>query len=101
MTKSVIEKSIHIDMPDRSVWAVPVRNVANHRASYYAKRDGVTQAESLANETLPLFEEDNDEVMDWLENNMDWVDVKDDAVLVKSGKVHFQEGLVNGDKEIV
>lgn len=101
MTKSVIEKSIHIDMPDRSVWAVPVRNVANHRASYYAKRDGITQAESLDNDTLPLFEECNDEITDWLENNMDWDDVKDDAVMVKAGTVDFQEGLTNGDKELV
>ena len=92
-------------MPDNSQWDIPVDIIAKNRAEYYAKQDDVPFKESLEEDTLPLFEADEYEIVDWAGNNMDWKDVKDFAfeVLVYKGlkEVDFQDGWVNGAHEII
>lgn len=90
-------------MPDGSVWAVPVRAVAAHRARYYAAEDGVPYEEAFA-ETVDLFLSSDDyyDVHDWAANNMDWDDVASRAQCVEDpGSVDYQEGWTNGDWEVV
>lgn len=45
--------------------------------------------------------EDYCEIIDWASNNMNWNDVKDHAVKVSVKEVDFQEGWVNGEKEVI
>ncbi|EOZ5069331.1 hypothetical protein ACQRVR_004823 [Enterobacter cloacae] len=96
----VIDKELHVTMPDSSVWAVPVQLIATHRAEHYAKEFGGDLYRSLAEDTLPLFRSDDFEIEDWAANNMNWSDVQHAAKCIYPGDVDFQEGWVNGDKEV-
>lgn len=101
---SVMEKWMSVEMPDGSKWAVPVSVIANNRADYYAKNDEDFKGDferSLNEDTLPLFE-DEYEIHDWAANNMNWEDVSDQAIeLDVEDEVDYQEGWVNGEKEII
>lgn len=97
---TVIGKELHITMPDGSVWVVPVQLIATNRAEYYAREFGGDFNRSLAEDTLPLFRSDDFEIEDWAANNMNWSDVQHAAKCVSPGDVDFQEGWVNGDKEV-
>ena len=96
-----MSKYLCITMPDESVWAVPVEIIARNRATYYAREFGGDVEKSLAKDTLPLFNDEPFEVEDWAANNMDWSDVVEHARLIKEGDTDYQEGWVNGDKEVV
>jgi len=102
---SIENKFLKVSMPDGSKWKVPVRVIAENRAKYYlGKKEYSTLEESLKEDTLPLFEEDEFEVEDWASNNMDWEDVEKYAIQIKSNQMSnedFQEGWVNGVKEII
>lgn len=99
---AVIDKELHINMPDGSIWAVPVQLIATNRAVYYAKEFGGDISRSLAEDTLPLFRADDFEIEDWAINNMNWSDVQHAARCVSAaGDVDYQEGWVNGDKSVV
>jgi len=104
MTK-IDEKILRVTMPDGSKWDVPVRKIAEHRARYYMKDPELGTFEKSYNEdTIPLFESDDYEIEDWSANNMNWKDVVAFARKVESHKMadsDFQEGWINGDKEIV
>lgn len=97
---TVIEKELHITMPDSSVWAVPVQLIATNRAEYYAKEFGGDIQRSLAEDTLPLFRAADYEIKDWAANNMNWSDVQHAARCVTTGDVDYDEGWVNGDKNV-
>lgn len=97
---TIIDKELHVTMPDGSVWAVPVQLIATNRAEYYAGEFGGDVNRSLAEDTLPLFRSDDFEIEDWAANNMDWSDVQHAAKCVSAGDVDFQEGWVNGDKTV-
>jgi hypothetical protein len=45
--------------------------------------------------------DDDYEIEDWAANNMNWVDVQAIAVKVSIKEVNFQEGWVNGEKEVI
>lgn len=92
---------LQIEMPDGSKWAVPVEVIAMNRAVYYAKHDGVTIEESLENDTRPLFAGSPYDIEDWAANNMNWKDVEHLAVCVSKGEADYQEGWVNGQKEVI
>ena len=66
---------------------------------YYIKVRGENAADVEA-ETEKLFADDY-EVIDWAVNNMDWSDVADEAVLAKRAKTDYQEGWLEGDKELI
>jgi hypothetical protein len=94
-------KVLRVNMPDGSKWDVPVSAIAQHRAEYYAHEFGGDVQESLNEDTLPLFEADHYEVEDWAANNMNWSDVERVAVMSAAGEIDYQDGWVNGGKEVV
>lgn len=99
---NILNKFMTIKMPDGSTWAVPVRVIAEDRAKYYADEFDGSVEKSLEEDTAPLFEEDDYAIEDWAANNMDWSDVEEFAKELEEEKeVDFQEGWVNGDKEII
>lgn len=88
-------------MQDGSKWDVPVGAIAMHRANYYKSEYCNDLSESLKQDTLPLFEDVPYEIKDWAENNMNWSDVSHVAKMVRPPQVDFQEGWVNGEKELL
>lgn len=99
---SVLEKYLSVRMPDNSIWHVPVEVIARNRAQYYANEFDDDVEKSLAEDTIPLFSESSYNIEDWAANNMNWSDVRDVAFKVEvPGLVDYQEGWINGEKEIV
>lgn len=77
------------------VWVVPVHVIAMNRAEYYADEFDGSVERSMAEDTVPLFEDDA-EVEDWAQNNMNWEDVAADARKVgNADRVDMQESWVN------
>lgn len=90
-----------VDMPDGTVWEVPVKLIARHRASHYADEFGGKVMRSLPEDTLPLFMADPYEVHDWAANNMNWSDVEGYAKKIEAkSDTDYQKGWVNGDWNI-
>jgi hypothetical protein len=86
-------------MPDGSKWDVPAHVVADNRAKYYAKYD----EDANYQEEYDYTYNDNSELLDWAANNMNWDDVSHLAkrVALPPQDVDYQEGWVNGEKEII
>jgi hypothetical protein len=105
LRKKFKNRFIRVEMPDGSKWDVPVMVVARNRSTYYAKERGECGGDvekHLDHDTLPYFDSDDFEILDWSRNNMNWSDVLGDAVRVEDGReIDFQEGWVNGEAEIV
>jgi len=102
MTK---QKYLRVTMEDGSKWDVPAKPIAEVRARCYAKHDTGKESgpefDKVFNELVEDALEDTYEIIDWASNNMNWSDVKDVAVKVSTMEVDFQEGWVNGDKEVI
>ena len=101
---SILDSHLEVEMPDQSKWMVPVRLVAESRARYYAEDRGEFDGDvqrSLDEDTVPLFEDDHSEIIDWAANNMDWDDVAHEAFCSSKGDTDFQEGWCNGEKKVV
>ena len=96
----ILTKNYVVTMEDGSKWAVPVRFIAEHRAKYFAEKDGVSIAESLNEDTAPLFDSDDYEIHDWAANNLNFSDVKDVAKMISSPDVDYENGWANGEYEI-
>lgn len=86
-------------MPDGSKWDVPAEKIAENRADYYSDGDrssDVYEREfkyALANDTA---------LEDWASNDMNWDDVSEFATKVEApSDVDYQEGWVNGPKEVI
>ena len=94
-------KMLKIEMPNGSEWVVPVKIIARNRAAHYAHEYDGDIEKSLSDDTMPLFESNDDEVEDWAANNMNWVDVKEHAKLLESSEYDLQDGWVNGDKSVI
>ena len=94
-----MKKYLLVEMPDFSVWRVPVQVIADNRTAYYVEKYG-RDCEQVKAETEQQFTDYENEgaISDWAESNMDWSDVKAHAVQVKAGEVNYQEGWVNGIK---
>jgi hypothetical protein len=90
-----------VEMPDSSVWKVPVALIANHRANHYKHEFNGDLKRSLAEDTLPLFEDDHYAIEDWASNNMGWSDVVAYAEEITKCGCDYEEGWANGDKNIV
>jgi len=103
------EKFIRTVMDDGSEWDVPVRVIADHKGRYYAnikdeyRADKKSTDEEIYNREFEelMNAEDDYDIIDWAENNMDWSDVEQYAVKVSTKKPDFQEGWMNGEKEII
>jgi len=96
-------KVLRIEMPNGSKWDVPVMIIARDRAKYYKDEFDNNIEKSLHDDTLPLFESNEYEIKDWASNNMNWDDVKEFAKQVPQSNTEtdYQEGWINGEKEIV
>lgn len=91
-------KKLRVTMPDGSEWDVPAEIIAKSRADYYCSVDAETEFDEEYEYTLS----DHEELIDWAENNMNWEDVEKFAQpLGARTKTDYQEGWVNGDKEVV
>ncbi len=95
-------KYLRVEMEDGSKYDIPVSVIAEHRANCYIEKYGGDLQRSLNEDTDPLFKSDDYEIEDWAANNMNWNEVESVAVKVPDcGGLDYQEGWVNGDKEIV
>lgn len=104
LQKEFKDKYLRVTMPDGSTWDIPILIIAENRAKYYAENDEDFLGDvekALEEDTLPLFASDEYEIMEWASNNMDWDDVSDFATMVEFSDCDYQEGWINGDKEIV
>lgn len=88
-----------VTMPDGSEWAYPVGVIAHNRAKHYAEEFGGDVERSLKEDTIPLFEADAFEIMDWAANNMNEDDVV--SVCVKAAPaIDRQMGWICGNKRV-
>lgn len=101
LTKRLIDKELHVTMPDNSVWAIPVDVIARNRAAEYAHEFYGDVEESLIEDTIPLFIADEYGIEDWAENNMNWDEIKEHARMVSPPDVNYTDGWCNGAKDIV
>ena len=90
-------KKIRITMNDGSKWEVPASVVAKNRATYYTEKDKDVTYQEEYDYTMS----EDDELLDWAANNMNWEDVEKSAIRVSVADIDFQEGWVNGEKEII
>lgn len=97
-------KVLEVEMPDGSVWGVPVDVIARNRAAHYAGEFDGDIEKSLVEDTLPLFAEDDYEIEDWAVNNMNWTDVAAHAIRLRDAAPmtpdDFQDGWVTGEKSV-
>ena len=96
---SILDWKLYVEMTDGSIWTVPVSVIAQNRAENYADEFSSVE-ESLEEDTLPLFESNYYDIKDWASNNMNWDDVREFAMKVEDSKIDFQEGWINGHKEV-
>lgn len=97
-------KYLRVTMPDGSKWDVPVHIIADSRAKYYAELDSKREGKNFDSVYKDEYEytlNNNGELLDWSSNNMNWSDVESKAVKVFDTIVNFQDGWINGDKEII
>lgn len=69
--------------PSGLTFQVPTQVIANNRAQNYAAEFGDDLQRSLAEDTVPLFTEDEYNVQDWALSNMNWSDLAPFARLVE------------------
>lgn len=94
-------KYLTVEMPDGSRWGVPVAMIAKNHADHHASEFGGDAKRSLIEGTLPLFESDHNEIIDWGQNNMDWADFDGYQVkLTEAPEPNFQDVWQTGAKEI-
>lgn len=103
-----MKKYLRVEMPDGSKWDVPANIIADDRAKHYAYNDSPVGATEESEEYKSIYAQEYQytldssyELKDWAANNMDWRQVVGSAVLVSHAPVDFQEGWVNGEKEII
>ncbi len=104
------KKMIRVTMGDGTRWDVPLTIVAESFATYWANK-AYPPATSLRRKWDDSFAQEFDWAMssggretalDWAANNMDWNDVAKHAVRVNPSRpADYQEGWVNGEKEVV
>lgn len=95
-----MNKYLRVTMNDGTRWDVPAEVIARSRAKYYSDTD----TEITYDEEFSFTMEDDFELRDWAANSMNWADVKPFAVRapdVPKEAPDYQEGWVNGEKEIV
>lgn len=98
------KKYLQVEMDDRTQWCVPVMLIARNRAENYKEEFGGSLERSLNEDTIPLFEEDEYEIVDWAANNMNWEDVEEHAEkigMLEPPEPDYQEGWVNGRKSFL
>lgn len=79
-------KHIEITFPNQEKWRIPAQVVAESRAEYFSaldfKRGHAADKELAFQAELKFTLRHDDELLDYLQNNMDWNDVRLHAVRV-------------------
>jgi hypothetical protein len=90
------DAKLRVEMPDGSLWEVPVQVIVDSRDEYY-RGDEEDTTGFIRKGSLGEYE-----VYDWAGNNMNWSDVQEYAVQVPLPvrKVDFEDGWANGEKSI-
>jgi hypothetical protein len=92
-------KYLHVTMPDTSIWAVPVHEIADNRAKYYVSYGYDYQEE------YDFATSDNHTILTWATNRMNWDDVAHVARMMepplKLTPEDAHEGWIDGQKELV
>lgn len=89
---------LRVAMPDGSRWDVPAQLVADSRDDHY-REDNEDTIGFIRDGRLDEFD-----LLDWAASNMNWDDVAHAAVKVEEPSPpspDFQDGWVNGEKDIV
>lgn len=85
-----LNKFIRMMFPNGDKFDIPVTTIADSRAMYYGtvnhKHD-----KKLYKEEFEYSMRHDEELIDWLQNNMNWEDVKDVAVKVVSVNYDYDE----------
>lgn len=98
-------KRIYITFPNDDVWTITVRQVAEDRARYYAARDYAygeavgTYADAYRAE-LDYGLRNEEELIDYLQNNMDWNDACRLAKMRDSGGYDYAAEFDNARFEV-
>lgn len=72
-------KQIRIEFSNGDVFLIPGDVIARMRTSYYASNDGFLEGSKEWDDEMKQSMRD-DEISDWMSNNIDWSDIKDFAV---------------------
>ena len=92
-----MKKYLLVEMPDFSVWRVPVQVIADAMTDYYVKKYSEDREKAKA-ETERRFTTYEFEIEDWAANNMNWDEIEPHAVRVSAGEVDYQIGWESGKK---
>lgn len=76
-------KNLILQYRNGAEWAIPIHNIADHRAKYYAEKDPTTTYQ----EEYDYVISDDHEAIDWFLNNMNWEDI--DHVAVEQTSPNF------------
>ena len=87
------EKYLRVTMPNGSKWDIPATLIAGNRAKHYTA--------ILIGEEFKFALENNNVLMLWAKNMMDWGDVVLYAQRAPTQEMDWQEGWINGNKEII
>ena len=90
-------KYLRVTMPDGSKWDVPADLIAQHRAAYFLKDRSAPEFDKQVQWDL----DHPENLIEWAEGDMNWSDVRIHATRVFDGSVDYQDGWVNGEKEVV
>lgn len=83
-------------------YLIPVIEIARDRAKHYAHEYNDNIEKSLAEDTIPLFEENEDEIIDWAKDNMKFADVcKFATVCSREVKPNFEQEWINNDVKLL
>lgn len=93
---SVLDKVLHLEY-NGFIWEIPVKSIAENRADSYKDEFGDDLKRSLQEDTLPLFEDDEGEIFDWVQNNMNPSDLLGFEKLIKSPTPSLDDAWFNGE----
>lgn len=88
---------LRVEMPDGSLWGVPLHVIANDRAGFYEKKEP-----GAFNDEFQYTMTDSYQAIDWAQNNMCWKQLEAHAFKIEEAPVpDYDEGLMNGAKKII
>jgi hypothetical protein len=97
ISQSIINAKYHVWMSDGSEWAMPMAQIALHRAIYFARDHGGSVLRSLVDDTLPLFGRTHCEVQHWARTEMVWDEVKEVMAPVPGEPINFDDCWKNAE----
>lgn len=97
----IMYKKLRVFLSNGECYDVPVDIIAKNRALHFAHEFDDSISRSLKEDTIPLFEGNSMEILDWASNNMDWSDIKTHAVRVDTPDFDYEEAWMSADLELL